>query len=94
MIKLKANEVMNLYKISRGTLTNWIKRGLLKTEKLPNGRYVYLVDEKEFEDDDYIDPITIDKHNRKMECIFSGMDIGNAGVTIESRNGKMYLKIN
>ena len=39
---MKAKEVLDKYKITRRTLTNWVKRGLIKVEKTPSGRYIYL----------------------------------------------------
>jgi predicted site-specific integrase-resolvase len=38
---MKAKEVMTKYKITRNTLCNWVKRGWIKVEVLPSGRYVY-----------------------------------------------------
>ena len=38
---MKANEVLNLLRITRPTLTKYVKEGIIKTEKLPNGRYEY-----------------------------------------------------
>lgn len=38
---MKANEVLNLLRITRQTLTKYVKEGIIKTEKLPNGRYEY-----------------------------------------------------
>ncbi len=38
---MKAKEVMQKYGITRRTLHNWVKRGLIKFEKTPSGRYVY-----------------------------------------------------
>lgn len=43
---MKASEVLEKYKITRRTLSNWVKRGLIKVEKTPSGRYIYIVDEK------------------------------------------------
>lgn len=36
---MKVAEVLNLLRISRPTLTNYIKQGYLKVAALPNGRY-------------------------------------------------------
>ena len=41
---MKACEVLNLLKVSRPTLTNYVKQGIIDFVKLPNGRYDY--DEK------------------------------------------------
>lgn len=38
---MKANEVLNLLRITRQTLTKYVKEGIIKTERLPNGRYEY-----------------------------------------------------
>jgi predicted site-specific integrase-resolvase len=38
---MKAKEVMEKYGITRRTLHNWVKRGVIKTEKTPTGRYIY-----------------------------------------------------
>ena len=39
---MKAKEIMEKYKISRNTLSNWVKRGWIKVEILPSGRYIYI----------------------------------------------------
>ena len=38
---LKANEVLSLLRITRPTLTKYVKLGVIKVIKLPNGRYDY-----------------------------------------------------
>ena len=38
---MKAKEVMEKYGITRRTLHNWVKRGFIRTEKTPTGRYIY-----------------------------------------------------
>lgn len=38
---MKAKEVMKKYDITRNTLSNWVKRGWIKVEKMPSGRYIY-----------------------------------------------------
>jgi len=38
---MKAAEVLNLLRISRPTLTNYVKQGYLEVATLPNGRYDY-----------------------------------------------------
>lgn len=38
---MKANEVLKLLRISRQTLTKYVKDGIIKVESLPNGRYDY-----------------------------------------------------
>lgn len=43
---MKAKEVMEKYKITRNTLSNWVKKGWIKVDILPSGRYIYL-DKKE-----------------------------------------------
>lgn len=48
---MKAKEVLEKYNITRRTLTNWVKRGLIKVEKTPSGRYIYL-DKVEEKDED------------------------------------------
>lgn len=39
---MKAKEVMNKYDITRRTLHNWVKKGLIKVIKTPSGRYIYM----------------------------------------------------
>ena len=39
---MKAKEVMKKYKITRNTLSNWVKKGWIKVDVLPSGRYIYL----------------------------------------------------
>jgi len=39
---MKAKEIMEKYKITRNTLSNWVKRGWIKVEILPSGRYIYI----------------------------------------------------
>ncbi len=39
---MKAKEVMDKYSITRRTLHNWVKKGLIDFEKTPSGRYIYL----------------------------------------------------
>lgn len=39
---MKAKEIMKKYKITRNTLSNWVKRGWIKVEVLPSGRYIYI----------------------------------------------------
>ncbi len=43
---MKAKEVMQKFRISKTTLYNWVKKGLIKTEKTPSGRNIYILDEK------------------------------------------------
>lgn len=38
---MRANEVLRLLRITRPTLTKYVKEGLIKVDKLPNGRYEY-----------------------------------------------------
>ena len=38
---MKASEVLRLLRISRPTLTKYVKDGLIKTVTLPNKRYEY-----------------------------------------------------
>jgi predicted site-specific integrase-resolvase len=38
---MKAKEIMEKYKITRNTLSNWVKRGWIEVEILPSGRYIY-----------------------------------------------------
>ena len=38
---MKAKEVLNLLKITRQTLTKYVKEGIIKVDVLPNGRYEY-----------------------------------------------------
>lgn len=39
---MKAKEILDKYKITRNTLCNWVKKGLIKVEKTPSGRYIYI----------------------------------------------------
>ena len=39
--KMKAKEVLNLLKISRPTLCKYVKKGIIKVKKMPNGLYDY-----------------------------------------------------
>lgn len=39
---MKAKEVLKKYKITRNTLCNWVKKGLIDVEKTPSGRYIYI----------------------------------------------------
>lgn len=38
---MKAKEILEKYKITRNTLCNWVKKGLIEVEKTPSGRYIY-----------------------------------------------------
>jgi len=38
---MKASEIMRKYNITRRTLYNWVKNGVIKTDKTPSGRYIY-----------------------------------------------------
>jgi predicted site-specific integrase-resolvase len=38
---MKANEVLSILRITRPTLTKYVKEGIIKVETLPNGRYEY-----------------------------------------------------
>jgi len=38
---MKAKEMMKKYEISRNTLCSWVKKGLIKVDKTPSGRYIY-----------------------------------------------------
>jgi predicted site-specific integrase-resolvase len=42
-VYVKAKDVMERYKITRNTLSNWVKKGLIEYEVTPTGRYVYLI---------------------------------------------------
>lgn len=39
---MKAKEVMNKYNITRRTLSNWVKKGVIAVELTPTGRYIYI----------------------------------------------------
>jgi predicted site-specific integrase-resolvase len=43
---MNAKEVMEKYQISRNTLSNWVKKGWIKIEKKPSGRYIYIIEDK------------------------------------------------
>lgn len=38
---MKANEIMKKYDITRNTLSNWVKKGLIDVLLTPSGRYIY-----------------------------------------------------
>ena len=38
---MKSKEVLRLLKVTRQTLTKYVKNGLIKVYKMPNGRYNY-----------------------------------------------------
>lgn len=38
---MKAKEIMSKYQITRNTLCNWVKKGLIDVIKTPSGRYIY-----------------------------------------------------
>lgn len=38
---MKAKEVMKKYQITRNTLSNWVKKGLINVNITPSGRYIY-----------------------------------------------------
>jgi predicted site-specific integrase-resolvase len=39
---MKAKEVMVKYNITRRTLSNWVKRGVIGVKLTPTGRYIYI----------------------------------------------------
>jgi predicted site-specific integrase-resolvase len=39
---MKAKEVMVKYNITRRTLSNWVKRGIIEVQLTPTGRYIYI----------------------------------------------------
>ncbi len=41
MYAMKAKDVLKILRVSRGTLTNYVKDGKIKVTKLPTGRYDY-----------------------------------------------------
>jgi predicted site-specific integrase-resolvase len=43
-MEMKAKDVMKKYGITRNTLTNWVKRGLIKIKLTPSGRYIYIIE--------------------------------------------------
>jgi predicted site-specific integrase-resolvase len=43
---MKAKEVMIKYNITRRTLSNWVKRGIIEVQLTPTGRYVYIEKDK------------------------------------------------
>ena len=45
-MKAKAKDVMKHYGICRETLGNWVKKGLIKFDKTPSGRYIYYIEDK------------------------------------------------
>ena len=43
---MKAKEVMIKYNITRRTLSNWVKKGIIGVEKTLSGRYIYIDKDK------------------------------------------------
>jgi predicted site-specific integrase-resolvase len=39
---MKAKDVMEKYNITRRTLSNWVKKGVIEVEFTPTGRYIYI----------------------------------------------------
>ena len=39
---MKAKEVMEKYSITRRTLHNWVKKGVILVKLTPTGRYIYI----------------------------------------------------
>ena len=39
---MKAKEVLEKYNITRRTLSNWVKKGVIEVELTPTGRYIYI----------------------------------------------------
>jgi predicted site-specific integrase-resolvase len=39
---MKAKDVMEKYNITRRTLSNWVKKGVIEVELTPTGRYIYI----------------------------------------------------
>jgi len=39
---MKAKDVMEKYNITRRTLSNWVKKGVIEIELTPTGRYIYI----------------------------------------------------
>jgi predicted site-specific integrase-resolvase len=39
---MKAKVVMEKYNITRRTLSNWVKKGVIEIELTPTGRYIYI----------------------------------------------------
>lgn len=50
---MKANQVMKKYGISRNTLRNWVKSGIISYELTPTGRYIYILPETKRVDVEY-----------------------------------------
>lgn len=44
---MKAKDVMLKYSITRRTLSNWVKKGIIEVELTPTGRYIYIEKIKE-----------------------------------------------
>jgi predicted site-specific integrase-resolvase len=40
---MKAKDIMIKFQITRNTLCNWVKRGLIEVDKTPSGRYIYKI---------------------------------------------------
>jgi predicted site-specific integrase-resolvase len=39
---MKAKDIMEKYNITRRTLHNWVKKGVIEVELTPTGRYIYI----------------------------------------------------
>lgn len=39
---MKAKDIMEKYNITRRTLHNWVKKGIIEVELTPTGRYIYI----------------------------------------------------
>ncbi len=67
---MKSKEVLQLLRVSRNTLTKYIKTGIIRVIELPNGQY------------DYNDDDVYQKFNKGMErktIIYSRVSFGYIG---------------
>jgi predicted site-specific integrase-resolvase len=50
---MKAKDIMKKYSITRRTLSNWVKNGIIQAELTPSGRYIY-IDKKTTKEDEKV----------------------------------------
>ena len=75
-IFMKANEVLRLLRISRPTLTNWIRLGKIKCTKLPSGHYDY--------DDDFVYQL-MNKNVKRKTVIYARVSSNNQKKNLETQ---------
>jgi predicted site-specific integrase-resolvase len=48
---MKAKDIMEKYNITRRTLSNWVKKGVIEIELTPTGRYIYIEKNKKSDEE-------------------------------------------